>query len=230
MHQLIIRSRRPGNHCQSGGISMVKCRCTSRRPVGNRLVWILLFVGRSINHACRMRIWRLLNCRPVNINRVMNVVHRNISGPVNIGNIIYPHILMCCLPYFLRAWSGYIGLIVVNVRIINNCSIVYNSHRPGRLGIIAINVRAVDVRLRRANPIVIRHMVPAANRYADADPGEQWRPAVISAAMPPAYPSRSPFVPGYPFPAVIIVIAPPAIVKSGPSPGIIRYPGISIFS
>src|ERR1700754_1380858 len=33
---------------------------------------------------------------------------------------------------------------------------------------------------------------------------------------------------GYPFPSVIIIIAPAAIMKSGPSPWIVRNPGIAI--
>lgn len=62
----------------------------------------------------------------------------------------------------------------------------------------------------------------------NVDPRAHRCPAVITATASPRYPGRRPFVTGDPCPSVVIVIIPPSIMERCPSPGEVRYPGVSI--
>lgn len=72
-----------------------------------------------------MRTRGRLNCRPINIySVVMDIV--NGGSVVNICNIIHPDILVGCLPDFLRARTGNISLIIINIGIVYYSGIMYN--------------------------------------------------------------------------------------------------------
>jgi hypothetical protein len=64
----------------------------------------------------------------------------------------------------------------------------------------------------------------------DIDSRGQWRPAVISVAIPPGNPTRTPFTAGDPNPSIPVVVVPSSIMERGPTPVIIRDPGPAIIS
>src|ERR1035441_3159929 len=55
-------------------------------------------------------------------------------------------------------------------------------------------------------------------------PRRQRRPTAMAAAIPPAYPGRSPYPIGCPAPAQAIVLEPTAIMERRPAPRIPRHP------
>lgn len=95
-----------------------------------------------------------------------------------------------------------------------------------RTGVV-VNIRAVQVLLRcKYPPAAITIVVIAV--VIDV-PGTHWCPAVVSViGRTPIYPSRRPFIAGDPYPAIIAVIRPAAIVEGCPSPAIIGDPGIPV--
>ena len=136
--------------------------------MGNGLVGVLLPVGIAVNHPCRPGICLLPNRWPVNIDGVvMDII--NSCAIVNISNVINPHRLPGILPYFLRPRPGNIGLVVVNIRIVNNGGVMYNSYAARWLGIIVVNIGPGNIALRCANPVIIGYMIPATDGYTDTD-------------------------------------------------------------
>lgn len=65
-------------------------------------------------------------------------------------------------------------------------------------------------------------------RVVKSAAGAERRPAAIATTETPAYPGRGPLITGYPYPAVVGIIGPAAVVISGPAPGFGRHPGIAI--
>jgi hypothetical protein len=65
-------------------------------------------------------------------------------------------------PYLGNTGAGYISAVIINVGIVNNGSTVYNIHHPGMRHIVVINIRAVDISLRSAYPVIIGHMITIA--------------------------------------------------------------------
>jgi hypothetical protein len=129
MYHFIVGPGIFSHHGQFGRSTMIKCRRrTAATPVGYSLVGVLLLVCSTINYPCRACIWSCLNGRAVDIYGViMNIV--NSSGVVYIGNIVNFDILVGCLPDLLRARPGNIGLIIINIGIINYSGVMDNAHR-----------------------------------------------------------------------------------------------------
>jgi len=138
--------------------------------------------------------------------------HRFVGIPLDIGG----------------AWAGHIPVAAVNIGIIDNGSAVNNGHQAGTWYIIVANVRAVDIGVRRKVPKISHYIVSPAERHINADTGAHRRPAIIPTAVAPANPSRSPFGIGDPFPAIIIIITPAAVVERRPAPVVVRHPGITV--
>lgn len=117
---------------------------------------------------------------------------------------------------------------MIHISIINDRGIVNNIH--GLSGGIIAGIRTgVDITAGNKCPPGIRHIISRAEREIDTDTGAHWRPAIVSTALTPVYPSRPPGTSGNPYPAIIGTLRPTAVVERRPSPGIVRNPHIAIF-
>jgi hypothetical protein len=90
-------------------------------------------------------------------------------------------------------------------------------------------LRTVNIYLRNEGPVVVRYIIIVIKSHIQAHVRAKRCPAVIIITAAPVNPGWSPFVIGYPFPAIIIIKPPAAIMKRSPAPFIVRYPGITIF-
>lgn len=158
-YKLIVRGVVTGNSSQLYRVAAI-IPCTII-PVGDAGIRIGSSVSICINHPRRACIWRFFNCRSVNIYRIVGDINR--TRPVGIINVIHPYIIISRnLPDLLHTRAGHIGHIVSNIGIINNGRITYNSYRTGMRHVIVVYTRAINITLRRAYPIVVRHTVTAA--------------------------------------------------------------------
>ena len=89
---------------------------------------------------------------------------------------------------------------------------------------MSVHTPIIHVSGRQESPVTGRHVYVKI----DIDSGTHRRPSVIAASASPAYPGRCPFVAGNPGPSVEVVIIPASVMKGRPTPGEVRYPGISI--
>jgi hypothetical protein len=204
------------NCCQPLCIGMVICHATASAYA---CIGVCLPVSLCINYPRRVRVWRCLYRRPVNIYSIVGHTWR--VRPAGVVNFVYCHTLMGNLLNICRAWPGYIRMVIVHIGIINDSGIVYNVNYPCMRHVIVIYPWAVDITVRRANPIIIGHIIAPANYNGYGYTGIHWCPAVIATGVSPAYPSRCPFMPRDPFPSIIIIIMPPAVMESSPSPWVV---------
>jgi len=137
---------------------------------------------------------------------------------------VHRDITVSNLSYFL--WPRtHIHPVIIDIRVTDHRSVINDIDYPRASYIIIINPLAGNIGRRRANPVAAWDR---AYRKAQTNSRPQRCPTIIFAAVAPAYPCRSPLVSGYPFPSVVIIITPSAVVEGCPSPGIIRNPGCSV--
>lgn len=186
-------------------------------------VRVLSPVSPGINNSCRARPVGIIagTCHSwaVHINGI--VLYHTSTGP---AIVIYPvnlHMVMGITLNIGLARASNKTPVIVNIHIINNGSIAYYSthSRPGN--IVTINIRAIYIGARGAHPIIKGYTVIITERHIDAYPRAQRCPGIIIATGAPVNPCGSPFATRYPFPAVIIIIAPAAVMERCPAPFII---------
>lgn len=160
--------------------------------------------------------------RPVKAYRT--VVYRCFSGARRAANFTHRHPAACSPFNLAPARTAYVRTVVVYVRVVDDRGAVIYPHLVAVRRIVTIQPWAGDIPLRHKHPV----MVGNADMYVDAHARTQRCPAVVTAAAPPAYPSRPPLVTRYPGPTVIVGIRPAAIMEWRPSPSIVRYPGVPV--
>jgi hypothetical protein len=145
---------------------MIICRRPTRSTVRNTLVRVLLPVRIGINYTGRPCARSSSNRRPVYIySIVMNI---NGARPAGVINSIDLRTLTRIPLDILNPRASNISAVVPGICIIYNSSIVYNIYYPGMWHIIIINIGPVYISLRRAYPIIIRHIISAAKTQAYA--------------------------------------------------------------
>jgi hypothetical protein len=137
---------------QSCGVVAIY-RCLAAGAVGNALVRVCFSVFGCVYNPCRPGIWCFFYLGPVNINGVVHNAAASI-WPAIVAYSVYRHIVIVRnASYFGNPWAGYIGAVVIYVGIVNNRGAVYNIYYPGMGCVIIVNIGAVNIVLRRANPI-----------------------------------------------------------------------------
>jgi len=157
MYHFIIGVSAARNRSQFSGIVVVISYCPTP---ANALVRVGLLVGNCIYYPCRARTGQFGNGRPVNIHRI--VLHYVNPRPAGVVYAVNMYRLPGIALYFLRARPGYIRTVIINVGIINDGGIMYNGYRPAWRHIIIINIGAVYVAFRCANPVIIGHIIATA--------------------------------------------------------------------
>ena len=198
---------------------MAKSCTAAGTSTGNTLGWILLTVSGAINNPGRVCFRCFPNCRPEHSYSI--ITHAASSRPIGVVNTVNLRPLVRYSLYICRTRTCYISTVITYISVINNGSIMDNVYYTCIWRIIIIDVGPIDISLRCANPIPVGYIVSAAKRKAYANAGHQRSPTIIAAALAPAHPCWCPFIAGDPFPAVIIIIMPAAIMESCPSPGVI---------
>lgn len=139
---------------------MVIGRCSARSAMTNALVWVLFFVCICINYPGRPGAGSFFNHRPVHIHSV--IMNINSTWPVSVINFIDLRALVRKSLYILGTRACNISSVISGIGIINNGGSVYNIYHSCMRHIIIINIRAVNISLRRAYPIIIRDIVITA--------------------------------------------------------------------
>jgi len=183
-------------------------------------------ISLAVNYPCWTRVGCFLYGRTENIYSITS--HLRGTRPWRIVYMVNIYRLMGVPLDIVGTWAGHIPVATVNIGIIDNGSAVNNGYQTGTWHVIVAYVGAVDIRIWRKVPKISYDVVPPAKRHINADTGTHWRPAIVPAAVAPAYPSRSPFSIRDPFPAIIIIITPAAVVERRPAPVVVRHPGIPV--
>jgi hypothetical protein len=113
---------------------------------------------------------------------------------------------------------------IVYVVVIDDGSLVYISGVVRRTAPVVEAVSVIHILRAYEYPPAVGAAIP----HGDTDTGAKRRPAAIAATVTPANPCRSPLITGYPYPAIVGVIGPAAIVIASPTPWIFRYPCVAI--
>jgi len=115
-----------------------------------------------------------------------------------------------------------ITVIIIYVGIVDNGSPVVNGRAVST--IVSVHIAVIHVGVWQKSPVDPGNIDINAYIYA----GSHWCPSIIAAATSPGNPCRCPFVTGNPCPSVIVVVIPSAVMERRPSPGVVRYPGVTI--
>jgi hypothetical protein len=92
------------------------------------------------------------------------------------------------------------------------------------MNIIIAHIDIGDMFPWAESPIVDRRPV-STKGDADINSRPYGRPAIIAPVFSPGDPGRSPFISRRPHPSIGIVVKPVPIMKGGPAPTVIGYPG-----
>lgn len=114
---------------------------------------------------------------------------------------------------------------VVHIGIVDNDCVIVNV--PVSVPVVTRIPVVIDISLRYKYPVEIRD---SSDINIDINTGTQRCPAIIATTTSPAHPCRSPSGIRNPYPASSAAVMPSAIVEWCPSPFVIGYPGVSIFS
>lgn len=214
--------------CQFNYVIVIYGSANISVAVGNTRIRVGIFISHSINYSSGARpvvTGRAHNRWPEYVYRVVTDNRPAIGAVVN---VIYPYRFARVTANLFGPWAAYVGNIIIYVSVIDDRSLVYHINDTRARYIITVNVWAAYICLRHANPVIVGHVIIVAKRYADTDTRPKRSPGIVAAAAAPVNPGGPPFVTGYPFPAVIIVKTPAAIMEGCPSPRIIGHPGIAI--
>ena len=130
--------------------------------VSYALVGVSIPVFGCIYNPCRPCILRFPDLRAINI---YGIIYNSAAtvGPVIVANSINRYIVIVRnIPDFGNPRTGYIGAVIINISIVNNCCSVYNINYPGMRYIVIINIRTVNISLRCAYPIRIGYPIAIA--------------------------------------------------------------------
>jgi hypothetical protein len=105
---------------------------------------------------------------------------------------------------------------------VDNCSPVVNGRAVS--AIVPVHIAVIHVGVWQKGPVASRQV----DVDVDVDAGAHWSPSVVAATTSPGDPGRCPFIAGNPGPSVVFVVIPAAVVERSPSPGVVRYPGVSV--
>ena len=176
-----------------------------------------------IRRACGVR------AVPVHIRAVHGyavATHAGRSRPVALRYLVHLYRFVgipfdhICTRAVIVAHTG----VVIYIVVIDDGGLVYIAAVIFGASPVVHTVRLVHILRAYKYPPAVGAVI--AHAYLCA--GAHWRPSALVAAVAPVYPCGRPFVSRYPYPTVIGVISPAAIVVTGPSPRIFRYPGIAI--
>lgn len=120
------------------------------------------------------------------------------------------------------ARAAVISVIVIYVGMVDDCRSGVNGRAV--TGVIPVHVRVIHVSGRQECPVQTWNI----DVYADIYAGTHRCPSVIAAATSPDNPGWCPFITGNPYPSIIIVVIPSAVMERCPSPGVVRYPGVAV--
>lgn len=115
-------------------------------------------------------------------------------------------------------------MVVHDIGIVDDCSPVIDICTAKVR--VAIYIAGIDMACRGKYPKVDRYAY--CNMYAYC--WHHWSPSIITISRAPVYPRRSPLISGDPAPSSMRIVYPATIVKWCPPPGIVRDPGIPVFS
>jgi hypothetical protein len=166
LNHTVIRCAASGHLCQAGSILVDYCRIIL--TVGDACIRVFASVSLGVYYPGRVRILRFLNYRAININRIVLNTHGTwpwcVVNPVNLHVVI-----MRNLPDFLYTRTGNISHIIINVCVVNDGGVMYDIDRTRWRHIIIVNARTGYIGLWRANPVIVRSFITAADGYADTD-------------------------------------------------------------
>jgi hypothetical protein len=187
-------------------------------PATYTVIRVSITVSTGIYNPSRARIIYPPNLRTINIKGI--IVYIDPARAANVINVIYLYPAAGDPLYITYTRTCNIAAVIAGVKVIqHHCPTKKRSYtRSGY--IIVINYRAVYVELWRKGPVIVRDIIIAI-RCIYINIRAQWRPAVIFIIAAPVNPGWSPFIIGYPFPAIIIIKAPAAVMERCPTPVII---------
>lgn len=125
--------------------------------MGNGLVRVLLTVSIGINYTGRPCIGCFIYRRAINIYSV--ILYPCSTWPAVVIYSVNRYISAGDALDIFAARPGNISAVIINIRIVDDGSIMYNSNRPAPRNIIIINNRAVNISLRSAYPIIIGYTI-----------------------------------------------------------------------
>lgn len=143
------------------------------------------------------------------------------------GAVEYPnrtHVLMRLPLYRATGRSGKIMMVVLFINIIDDRRVVDDRMIPAPGQVIPVYISIGNIASGHKNPMAGRNI----KVYIDMHARPERSPAIIRGRMTPGYPGGSPYLPGYPYPAVIIIKGPAAIMERRPTPAVTRHPGPSV--
>ena len=166
LYYFAIRSFVTGNLTQTGRIIGVDSSVTAA-SVGYAIIRVLLPVSRSVYYPCRSCIGYFSYFRTVNVYCIINYPAAAV-WPVNVVNVVNTHVTVVGnLPDLVNSWAGYVGTVIINIGVVNNCCLMNNVNYPCLRHIIIIDIRPGNICLWRANPVVVGHIVTIAKRDID---------------------------------------------------------------
>src|SRR5690606_32664820 len=107
------------------------------------------------------------------------------------------------------ARSAHVRTVIIHIRVIDDGGAVVYTLAVAVRCIIAVYPRAGNVALRYEHPVVMRD----SDMHVDAHTRTQGCPAIVATSAPPAHPRRTPLISGYPRPAVVVAVRPPAVME-----------------
>ena len=183
-------------------------------------------VSIAINHTTGAGVINPAHRRTVNING--SVIYIVAARAANIADVINLHPVTRYTLNINPARTTHIPAVIAVVKVVyKNCT-AKKARKPCPWHIIIVYNRAVNVHLRSKSPVIVRWLVGVIIGVTQASIGAKRSPAVVIIATAPVNPGGSPFVIGYPLPAVIIIKFPTTVMERCPTPFIVRHPGIAI--
>lgn len=161
---LLLWFRVTCNLCQFSRVIAVYGSANIAVAVRDARVRVSSFVSYGVNDSSGTWpvvnvIVRAYNSRPVYIDRI---VIDNRSTVITVVDIVNPYRFARVASNFLRPWAAYIPHVVIDVSIVDDSSLVDDVNHTWPWYVITCYIRAADICLRSADPVVIRHSVTAA--------------------------------------------------------------------